>query len=248
MAAAVGCECYIANSLFDDIFFFAASRPPPHAPPNPLPSLCSLYKLNLAPPSASSPPLPLSSLLLRIYGAGTEKLIDRSVELTLLDHLASHAPEIAPLMYVAFANGRLEQFIDSTRTLQAEDMRDAPTSACIASVMARLHSLPLPSSVSPQATVWGMIRDWLNGEKDSIVSEQASTAPDVHEQRMQTVQDALALTQELQPLLQSDATVLCHNDLLCGNILQALGGDRLYLVDYECEQHCTHTAHRMRAT
>ena len=72
----------------------------------------------------------------------------------------------------------------------------------------------------------------------SIVSEQASTAPDVHEQRMQTVQDALALTQELQPLLQSDATVLCHNDLLCGNILQALGGDRLYLVDYECEHHC----------
>jgi hypothetical protein len=67
------------------------------------------------------------------------------------------------------------------------------------------------------------------------VSEQASTAPDVHGQRMQTVQDALALTQELQPLLQGDATVLCHNDLLCGNILQQLGGDRLYLIDYECD-------------
>ncbi len=151
-----------------------------------------------------------------------------------MDHLAVHAPDIAPVMYVAFANGRLEQFIEGARTLEAADMRHAPTSALIARTMARLHSLPLPSSVPPQPACWSLIESWLNGEKDSLLLEQASAEPALHAQRMQTVQDALSLAHELLPLLRDDATVLCHNDLLCGNILQEIGSDRLYLIDYEC--------------
>jgi thiamine kinase-like enzyme len=169
-----------------------------------------------------------------VYGAGSEKLIDRSVELSLLDHLATHAPGFAPSMYVAFTNGRLEEFIDGARTLEAHDMRDPSTSVFIARKMARLHSLPLPPSVTPQATVWGLIRDWLQGERESLALEQQSTSPEVHQQGTKTVEDALALLDELQPLLQGDATVLCHNDLLCGNILQDLSSDKLYLIDYEC--------------
>jgi hypothetical protein len=210
---------------------FLLYKPNPH---DPYPLLrCSLYKLNLLCHEASST-LPIASLLLRVYGAGTEKLIDRSVELSLLDHLAVHAPEIAPIMYVAFANGRLEQFIEGARTLQAADMRVPSTSVLIAQKMARLHSLPLPPSASPQPAVWGLICNWLNGERDCLLLEQGATAPAVLQQRMQTVLEAMALSQELQPLLQADATVLCHNDLLCGNILQEIGGDRLYLIDYEC--------------
>ncbi len=190
--------------------------------------------MNLLSLSGSSCPLPIASLLLRVYGAGTEKLIDRSVELSLLDHLAAHAPEIAPIMYVAFANGRLEQFIEGARTLEAADMRLPSTSVLIAQKMARLHSLPLPASATPQAAVWELIRNWLNGERDSLLLDQGATAPDLLLQRMRMVQDAMALAQELQPLLQADATVLCHNDLLCGNILQQIGGDRLYFIDYEC--------------
>jgi thiamine kinase-like enzyme len=196
-------------------------------------SFCSLYKLNLLSPSASSA-LPITSLLLRVYGAGTEKLIDRSVELSLLDHLAVHAPEIAPIMYVAFANGRLEQFIEGARALEAADMRLPSTSLLIAQKMARLHSLPLPSSAVPQPAVWDLIRNWLNGERDMLLVEQGVAAAAVLQQRMQTVEEAMALAQQLQPLLHTDATVLCHNDLLCGNILQEIGGDRLYFIDYEC--------------
>jgi thiamine kinase-like enzyme len=175
----------------------------------------------------------MASLLLRIYGSGTEKLIDRGVELSLLDHLAVHAPDIAPITYVAFTNGRLEQFIDAARTLHAADLRCPPTSVLIAQKMAHLHSLPLPSSFTTQAAVWGLIHDWLNGERGSLELERDAVAPDVHQQRMLIVQEAIALLQELQPLLEGDATVLCHNDLLCGNILQELSSDRLYFIDYE---------------
>jgi thiamine kinase-like enzyme len=189
-----------------------------------------LYQLNLD----SSVHLPISCLLLRIYGAGTENLIDRKVELSLLDYLTVYAPEIAPCTYVAFTNGRLEQFITGVRTLQASDMREASTSVLIARKMARLHSLPLPPSLSPQATVWIMTKEWLNGEKHKIVEERESLPLAEYECRMQTVLDASALMLELQPLVQNDPTVLCHNDLLCGNILQELGNDRLFLIDYEC--------------
>ena len=220
MAAAVGYLRHIN-------FHFICSRHLNHSS-----QIYSLYKLNLAAQSGG-PPLPVSSLLLRIYGAGTENIIDRGVELALLDHLAVHAPHIAPITYVAFTNGRLEQFIDGAATLQASDMRDPATSLLIARRMASLHSLPLPPSVAPRPAVWGLIRDWLNGERDSIMSNQDSTAPDVQQQRLQTVEHAVTLLHELQPLLHADSTVLCHNDLLCGNILQELGGDRLYLIDYE---------------
>jgi ethanolamine kinase len=173
----------------------------------------------------------VSSLLLRVYGAGTEKLIDRSVELSFLDHLATHDPEIAPAVYVAFANGRLEQFVEGARTLQAQDLSHATTSVLIACKMARLHSLPLPPSISAQATVWGLTRDWLKRERDSLALEQPSTA---QQRGMHTVEEAVALVEQLQPLLQGDTTSFCHNDLLCGNILQDLSCDRLYFIDYEC--------------
>ena len=141
-------------------------------------------------------------------------------------------------MYVAFANGRLEQFIEGARTLEAANMRHPSTSALIAQTMARLHSLPLPSSATPQPACWSLIESWLNGEKDSLLLEQGSTEPALQLQRLQTVQDALKLAHELLPLLRDDPTVLCHNDLLCGNILQEIGGDRLYLIDYECSPPC----------
>lgn len=226
----------LVTSATSALLSIAASRTYHHKP-CPHIFVCSLYKLNLLSPSACAP-LPIASLLLRIYGAGTEKLIDRSVELSLLDHLAVHAPEIAPTMYVAFANGRLEQFIEGARTLEAADMRHPSTSALIAQTMARLHSLPLPSSATPQPACWSLIESWLNGEKDSLLLEQGSTEPALQLQRLQTVQDALKLAHELLPLLRDDPTVLCHNDLLCGNILQEIGGDRLYLIDYECSPPC----------
>ena len=77
-----------------------------------------------------------TELLLRVYGAQAEHLIDRENELSVLRRLARK--RIGPRMLGTFTNGRFEQFLHAT-TLTAQDLRDSATSKQIAKRMRELH-------------------------------------------------------------------------------------------------------------
>src|SRR5579862_7461432 len=62
-----------------------------------------------------------AKLLLRIYGAHVEHLIDRTHELATLKRLSRH--NIGPLLLGTFQNGRFEQWLDS-HTLSRLELRD----------------------------------------------------------------------------------------------------------------------------
>lgn len=109
--------------------------------------------------SQPRPRKPPPELLLRIYGAQVNHLIDRESELAILRRLAKK--HIGPRLLGTFANGRFEEFFHA-RTLTAKDIRDKDMSRQIAKRMRELHEgidlLPEERSAGP--FVWKNINSW----------------------------------------------------------------------------------------
>jgi choline kinase len=108
-----------------------------------------------------------AKLLLRIYGAHVEHLIDRTHELATLKRLSRH--NIGPLLLGTFQNGRFEQWLDS-HTLNRKEMRDANLSCSIARRMRELHDgvkLSFSERNSPPS-VWTTLDKWLPRAREII--------------------------------------------------------------------------------
>ena len=94
-------------------------------------------------PYVCSPP----TVLLRVYGVGSESLLSRRTELLIL-HTLSSLYEIGPHIMGTFANGRVEEFFQCD-TIGIDGVRDlgTPTTEGTAQWVARrmreLHEVPL---------------------------------------------------------------------------------------------------------
>jgi choline kinase len=99
-------------------------------------------------------------LLLRIYGAQVEHLIDRESELAILRRLARK--RIGPRMLGTFKNGRFEEHFNA-RPLTAEELRQPDCSRQIAKRMRELHDgiELLHSEVAAGPFVWQNIDKWM---------------------------------------------------------------------------------------
>lgn len=106
-------------------------------------------------------------LLLRVYGAHVEHLIDRTHELVMLKRLARH--NIGPSLLGTFTNGRFEQWLDS-HTLSRLELRDPNLSCSIARRMRELHDgvkLTYAERHSPPS-VWTSLDKWLPRAREII--------------------------------------------------------------------------------
>jgi choline kinase len=110
-------------------------------------------------------------LLLRIYGAHVEALIDRTHELAMLKRLSRHY--IGPLLLGTFTNGRFEQWLDS-HTLERNEMRDPNLSCSIARRMRELHdAVKLSHSEKRSAPgVWTSLDKWLPRAREIIAQRR----------------------------------------------------------------------------
>ena len=106
-------------------------------------------------------------LLLRLYGAHLDDLIDRPHELAMLKRLSRH--NIGPLLLGTFTNGRFEQWLDS-HTLQRREMRDPNLSCSIARRMRELHDGVKLSHLEKHSmpTVFQMLDKWLPRAREII--------------------------------------------------------------------------------
>lgn len=180
----------------------------------------AIYKVD--PPSSIESNIP-PSLLLRIYGANVESLIDRSYELRILVRLSKQ--NIGPNLYGCFNNGRIEQYLDNAITLTRDDIRNKKTSARIARRMRELHDGIRLSrhekSFGP--TVWNNITKWLNKIDDMVNSglvldenEVFNTSLKQFKENVQIYKDWL-FNQYDENL--NNELVFCHNDTQYGNLL-----------------------------
>jgi len=126
------------------------------SPPKNLP-----HRLDHADNDTPKPRRPPQKLLLRIYGAQVDHLINRETELAILRRLAKK--HIGPRLFGTFANGRFEEFLHA-RTLTAKDIRDKEMSRQIAKRMRELHEGIdlLPEEREGGPIVWKNIEGWTN--------------------------------------------------------------------------------------
>ncbi|CAN6609415.1 choline kinase [Trichomonascus vanleenenianus] len=169
-----------------------------------------------------------SKVLLRVYGSQVDHLIDRDVELSVLQRLARK--EIGPKLLGTFSNGRFEQFLDAV-ALTKHELRKPDISAQIAKRMRELHdNIELLASERDQGpAVWRNLSRWF--DRAAIVlnrleaRDPGATArilqSDFASFRAMVAKYRKWITQQYggEEEVRKEL-VFCHNDAQYGNILR----------------------------
>ncbi|KAI0236353.1 Ethanolamine kinase 1 [Lamellibrachia satsuma] len=178
-------------------------------------------------------------VLIRIYGANTDLIIDRAAEMRNIQLL--HAVGCARPLYARFANGIAYGFFPG-KCVDEITVRDPVISRLIAQEMVKVHSID-PDEVMKQSQIPGpfitqkpVVFDrcwkWLD-----LIPDKFSDA-EKNKRYKSEVCSKLQLRrelEELQPHLESinSPVVFCHNDLLLANIVYNDKKGVLGFIDFE---------------
>ncbi|KAI6072797.1 Ethanolamine kinase 2 [Aix galericulata] len=178
----------------------------------------------------------VDAVLVRIYGRKTELFVDRETELRNFQVLRAHG--CAPDLYCAFQNGLCYEFLPGI-ALGPDHVRDprifrnlfetppAPSRALthvsvapsrlVAQEMARVHAIHANGSL-PKPILWQKLHKYLTLVKTDLSPKVPN--PSLHQDvpSLETLEHELAWMKETLSQLGSPV-VLCHNDLLCKNII-----------------------------
>lgn len=154
-------------------------------------------------------------VLVRIYGNKTELFVDRENEVKSFRVLQAH--RCAPQLYCTFNNGLCYEFLQGS-ALEPEHIRGMPMFRLIAKQLAKYHAIHAHNGWVPQSNLWQMI-----GKYFALVPKYFQD-PEQNLRLTTEVPSPQCLREELVWLQQSLSTlgspvVLCHNDLLCKNII-----------------------------
>jgi choline/ethanolamine kinase len=193
----------------------------------------------------------LNPVLVRIFGI-SDGLLNRETENEI--YMLLSAREISPRLLGSFSWGRLEEYLSLHRPLKSgTDMISvSPARDCvllIAKALARLHQADLAlDPIRCAANIFQVLRKWLTlsakygctivfspkcpqlappsiqGISEEIRFIETHVREDLFESR------SVVSSQSCQHLLR---TVLCHNDLLSGNIMLDEEANTIRLIDFE---------------
>ncbi len=175
-------------------------------------------------------------LIVRLYGCSTELFINREVENVIFSSLSKQ--NRAPTYYGIFQNGRIEGFI-SARALTPELMYEPSVYPRIATALGLFHSQNIDELDKTNVVLWDKIQSFFTialdvVAKNSVLNDKAVNY-NINLENMQIeMSSMMQKINKLREYIKSrgkdadeyDAGVgfaldisLCHNDLLCGNIL-----------------------------
>ena len=184
----------------------------------------------------------LRTVIVRLYGEGTSLFVDRDVENIVFATLSERG--IGPKFYGTFRNGRVEGFCEA-KTLKPEEISDRDVFPKTSTAIAQLHSQTI-TEINQNAMLWTKLENFFDlAEKymatstentsDLTTAEQSSNLASMREQgkwlkkNMDSIEkkinaDLLTANTRSKKLRLRGAkfgfdVVLCHNDLLAGNIL-----------------------------
>uniref|UniRef100_A0AAQ4Q8E8 ethanolamine kinase n=1 Tax=Gasterosteus aculeatus aculeatus TaxID=481459 RepID=A0AAQ4Q8E8_GASAC len=172
---------------------------------------------------------PEDVVLVRVYGHKTELIVDRDNELKSFQVL--HANGCAPRLYCTFLNGICYEFMQGD-ALGTQDVRDPSLRRLIAGEMARIHAIHAHNGCIPKPNLWIKMRRYFS----LVATEFTDQASNVRIQ--QEVPSKAVLEQEMAWMKEHLSTlgspvVLCHNDLLCKNIIHNEKDGHVRFIDYE---------------
>ena len=169
-------------------------------------------------------------ILVRLYGNGTEAVIDRDRENALFARLSRLG--FAPTYHGRFTGGRVEGFLTGYRALEPAEMGDPALRPLIATTLRTLHSIP---PAQPTPTLWQTLSAWMHTAMTlSFTGEDARRHAALclprYADRLAGLQERFARLDLPEAAIRP---VLAHNDLLSGNILYSAQSHTVRFIDYE---------------
>lgn len=167
-------------------------------------------------------------VLLRIYGIGTELMIDRDIEQTNIQIL-NEAGRCPPL-YATFNNGILYGFVNGV-TLDETTVRDKTIGKLIAKEMIEVHAVR-PEGREVKSGMWDKMYKFLE------LFPEGFDDPKRQELLLAKIKSKDELRKELDALKEhleslNSPVVFCHNDLLLKNIIYNKEKGCVYFIDHE---------------
>ncbi|KAA3681521.1 ethanolamine kinase [Paragonimus westermani] len=192
-------------------------------------------------------------LLVKIYGQITNTLVDRTMELLCMHVLYEFRRQ--PQVHAVFNNGIAYSYIVgstvSLSSLSLKKYRSFPFAvflSLIASELAHFHSLPfrdaflrlvteerdgsLRASLVNQLALFPRLREWITRLPSELPDPKGT---DRYISDFPTVSALHSEVNALETLLESACSpiVLCHNDLLTGNIIVSPDESTVSFIDLE---------------
>ncbi|XP_029455972.1 LOW QUALITY PROTEIN: ethanolamine kinase 1 [Rhinatrema bivittatum] len=175
-------------------------------------------------------------VLVRIYGNKTELLVDREEELKSFRVLQAHG--CAPQLYCTFNNGLCYEFMQGA-ALDPEHVCNPSITyygflfyRLIARQLAKIHAIHAHNGWIPKSNLWFKMGKYFSLVPKEFEDQEVNTrflrdVPSFH-----VLQEEMAWMKEKLSNLGSPV-VLCHNDLLCKNIIYNEKQGDVQFIDYE---------------
>ncbi|XP_067902401.1 ethanolamine kinase 2-like isoform X2 [Heterodontus francisci] len=170
-------------------------------------------------------------VLVRIYGNMTELFVDRNNEVKNFQVLRAH--HCAPELYCTFQNGICYEYIKGT-VLNMWLLREPSIFRLVAKEMAQFHSIQNDNGYPSEPVLWKTLSVYLT----LLNSSQPKPTANMSSMEMNDVPSLDVLVSEIEGLKEhlsqiKSPMVLCHNDLLCKNIIYTEAKGVVKFIDYE---------------
>uniref|UniRef100_A0A8D0G6Y5 ethanolamine kinase n=1 Tax=Sphenodon punctatus TaxID=8508 RepID=A0A8D0G6Y5_SPHPU len=173
----------------------------------------------------------MDAVLVRVYGRKTELFVDRENELK--NFLVLRAHDCAPKLYCTFQNGLCYEFIPGM-ALGPEHVRDCVYVIgyrLVAQEMAKMHAIHANGSLL-KPNLWHRLRKYFYIVKTELIVKASNSSLHQEVPSLEVLEEELAWMKEFLSQLGSPI-VLCHNDLLCKNIIYRETEGDVRFIDYE---------------
>ena len=172
-------------------------------------------------------------IVVRVYGDNTEKFVDRKEEVGMMELL--HNKGFGPQVLGTFANGRIESFLELT-CLQPNDISKPLVIKSIAKTLAEFHLVSKTWEAPETAmTPFERTKEWLLTSKSMDFSGCKKSNDLYNSLRVDRMLEEVDIVANASKCFESPV-VLCHNDLLSGNIMVERDGDlirQMTFIDFE---------------
>lgn len=163
------------------------------------------------------------TVLVRVYGEGTERIIDRKAEVENMLRLQDIG--CGSKLYASFNNGLCYEFIPG-EILSQTMLHDPLIYKAVARMMAKIHSVPLGDS-EMKPGLWDRLSKFINlanpGCNPRLVEEFPSK--ELLELELKYLKEML--------INCASSIVFCHNDALLGNIVVNKKENKVHFIDME---------------
>ncbi|KAI6190965.1 Choline/ethanolamine kinase [Aphelenchoides bicaudatus] len=166
-------------------------------------------------------------LVFRIYGSGTNEIMDRESEIECFTLLEQHG--LAPAIHARFLNGFIIGYLPG-RVVTVDEIRHPQIIEKLCQKLARFHQIPIDKKTEP----------FLSVKFQQFLDKLPETFEDKEKQQKYVDYfkkvDFNVLYEEINThilKIENLDLVLCHNDLLINNILYDKEENEIHIIDFE---------------